>query len=175
MRFSLFSGIPEQPCLEGCFFLGGCGADCSSYTELVLSERMGLTGEDIMFTSNLVEMRHCGKPGRLRLRLIPKSPQLSWVIHCSSPMPRQQHAPQGIPETRLVESFQQRETDWSLLGSKPYRIQVPFPQKQHCTPRNHVSCPVFIPFILVTSTEEGQRAGSPGKPGRHLPHRLPGC
>ena len=29
----------------------GCGADCSSYTELVLSERMGLTGEEIMFTS----------------------------------------------------------------------------------------------------------------------------
>ena len=34
-------------------FLLGCGADCSSYTELVLSERMGLTGEEIMFTSTL--------------------------------------------------------------------------------------------------------------------------
>eukprot|EP00913_Durusdinium_trenchii_P007406 g6964.t1 len=30
----------------------GCGADCSSMAELVLSERMGLKGEDIMFTSN---------------------------------------------------------------------------------------------------------------------------
>lgn len=30
----------------------GCGADCSSGAELVLSERAGVTGEDIMFTSN---------------------------------------------------------------------------------------------------------------------------
>ncbi|MDR1728538.1 MAG: diaminopimelate decarboxylase [Acidobacteriota bacterium] len=30
----------------------GCGADCSSLAELVLSERVGVTGEDVMFTSN---------------------------------------------------------------------------------------------------------------------------
>jgi len=30
----------------------GCGFDCSSYTELMLSERVGATGEDIMFSSN---------------------------------------------------------------------------------------------------------------------------
>lgn len=30
----------------------GCGADCSSYTELLLAERIGLSGEDIMFSSN---------------------------------------------------------------------------------------------------------------------------
>ena len=30
----------------------GFGADCSSMAELVLSERVGITGEDIMFTSN---------------------------------------------------------------------------------------------------------------------------
>ncbi|MBA3316308.1 MAG: diaminopimelate decarboxylase [Planctomycetota bacterium] len=30
----------------------GCGADCSSYAELVLSERVGLVGEHVMFTSN---------------------------------------------------------------------------------------------------------------------------
>lgn len=40
---------------RGCFRLKltmpGCGADCSSLTELILSERMGLKGEDIMFTS----------------------------------------------------------------------------------------------------------------------------
>lgn len=30
----------------------GLGADCSSYPELLLSERVGLSGEDIMFTSN---------------------------------------------------------------------------------------------------------------------------
>jgi diaminopimelate decarboxylase len=30
----------------------GCGADCSSMTELMLSERVGITGSDIMFSSN---------------------------------------------------------------------------------------------------------------------------
>ena len=31
----------------------GCGADCSSYTELLLSEAVGVTGSDIMFSSNM--------------------------------------------------------------------------------------------------------------------------
>ena len=30
----------------------GCGCDCSSRTELMLSEAMGITGESIMFSSN---------------------------------------------------------------------------------------------------------------------------
>ncbi len=30
----------------------GCGSDCSSLTELMLSEAMGMSGEDIMFSSN---------------------------------------------------------------------------------------------------------------------------
>lgn len=30
----------------------GCGCDCSSYTELLLSEAMGATGDQIMFSSN---------------------------------------------------------------------------------------------------------------------------
>lgn len=30
----------------------GCGCDCSSYTELMLSEAIGATGDDIMFSSN---------------------------------------------------------------------------------------------------------------------------
>lgn len=30
----------------------GCGADCSSYTELMLSEACGIMGEEIMFSSN---------------------------------------------------------------------------------------------------------------------------
>ncbi len=31
----------------------GCGMDCSSYTELLLSEKIGCTGPDIMFSSNM--------------------------------------------------------------------------------------------------------------------------
>ena len=30
----------------------GCGCDCSSMTELMLAEAMGVKGEDIMFSSN---------------------------------------------------------------------------------------------------------------------------
>ena len=30
----------------------GCGCDCSSYTELMLSDAIGASGEDIMFSSN---------------------------------------------------------------------------------------------------------------------------
>lgn len=30
----------------------GCGVDCSSYTELMLSNALGFTGHDIMFSSN---------------------------------------------------------------------------------------------------------------------------
>ena len=30
----------------------GCGMDCSSITELMLSERCGIVGEEIMFSSN---------------------------------------------------------------------------------------------------------------------------
>ena len=30
----------------------GCGCDCSSYTELMLSDAIGVSGEDIMFSSN---------------------------------------------------------------------------------------------------------------------------
>ena len=31
----------------------GCGVDCSSYTELMMSEKCGFTGDDIMFSSNV--------------------------------------------------------------------------------------------------------------------------
>ena len=31
----------------------GCGCDCSSYTELLMSEAVGVTGHDIMFSSNV--------------------------------------------------------------------------------------------------------------------------
>ena len=31
----------------------GCGCDCSSYTELLLSEAVGITGHDVMFSANV--------------------------------------------------------------------------------------------------------------------------
>ena len=35
----------------------GCGCDCSSFTELMLSDAMGVKGEDIMFSSNATPAR----------------------------------------------------------------------------------------------------------------------
>lgn len=46
----------------------GCGCDCSSYTELMLSEAIGATGEDIMFSSNATpaeEFRLANKLGAI--------------------------------------------------------------------------------------------------------------
>ena len=31
----------------------GCGCDCASYTELLLAEAVGITGHDVMFSSNV--------------------------------------------------------------------------------------------------------------------------
>lgn len=44
----------------------GCGCDCSSKTELMLSKAIGATGEDIMFSSNdtpLEEFKYCSDLG----------------------------------------------------------------------------------------------------------------
>ncbi len=42
-----------NPVLLNIFKEEGCGADCSSYTELLLSKACGLSGHDIMFSSNV--------------------------------------------------------------------------------------------------------------------------
>ena len=39
----------------------GCGCDCSSYTELLLAEAIGLKGEDIMFSSNVTPVQDMQK------------------------------------------------------------------------------------------------------------------
>ncbi len=41
-----------NPYLLKIFQAEGFGADCSSLSELVMAERVGVTGEEIMFTSN---------------------------------------------------------------------------------------------------------------------------
>ena len=46
----------------------GCGVDCSSLTELMLSEACGFTGHDIMFSSNqtpVEDMQKAYRAGRL--------------------------------------------------------------------------------------------------------------
>lgn len=43
----------------------GCGADCSSMTELILSEAAGFTGSDIMFSSNVTPAEEYEKAAKL--------------------------------------------------------------------------------------------------------------
>lgn len=43
--------LPNPYILES-LFRAGCGADCSSYTELMLADAVGMRGADIMFSSN---------------------------------------------------------------------------------------------------------------------------
>lgn len=35
----------------------GCGVDCATYTELLLAEKTGFSGREIMFSSNMTPMR----------------------------------------------------------------------------------------------------------------------
>ena len=42
-----------NPYILKLFHEEGCGCDCSSYTELLLAEAVGITGHDIMFSSNV--------------------------------------------------------------------------------------------------------------------------
>src|SRR5512145_2869721 len=58
--FSIFPGFREFYAVKACpnpFLLKiladeGFGADCSSYPELLLAEKSGISGEMVMFTSN---------------------------------------------------------------------------------------------------------------------------
>lgn len=58
--FSIFPAFKEFFAVKACpnpYILKiladeGCGADCSSLPELILAERSGITGEDVMFSSN---------------------------------------------------------------------------------------------------------------------------
>ena len=36
----------------------GCGCDCSSYTELMMSEALEITGEDIMFLRTILRRKN---------------------------------------------------------------------------------------------------------------------
>lgn len=43
----------------------GCGCDCSTYTELLLTEAIGISGHDIMFSSNVTPRKDMGKAREL--------------------------------------------------------------------------------------------------------------
>lgn len=71
--FSIFPGFKEyfavkatpNPFIMKILDEEGFGADCSSLAELLLSEKIGVTGEDIMFTSNDTEQKEYIKANEL--------------------------------------------------------------------------------------------------------------
>ena len=54
----------------------GCGADCSSPAELVICEKLGLTGEAVMFTSNNTTIEEFSQAANLGALINLDSPQL---------------------------------------------------------------------------------------------------
>lgn len=67
----------------------GCGMDCSSYTELMLSEAVGITGHDIMFSANAMPAEDFEYASRLGAII-----NLDDITHIEF---LEQHG--GIPET----------------------------------------------------------------------------
>ncbi|MBF0265974.1 MAG: diaminopimelate decarboxylase [Gammaproteobacteria bacterium] len=71
--FSVFPGFQEyfavkatpNPIILKLLKDAGFGADCSSLAELILSEKVGITGEQIMFTSNDTELYEFAKAKEL--------------------------------------------------------------------------------------------------------------
>ena len=63
----------------------GCGCDCSSYTELLMSESVGQVGENIMFSSNDTPKRRSERFRRQSAAVIirvdvSKFPTALWII-----------------------------------------------------------------------------------------------
>lgn len=103
----------------------GCGADCSSLAELALAERVGLRGDNIMFTSNntpaeefrkarelgaIINLddighiafleRHAGLPDRVSLRFNPGALQVGNAI-IGTPL----ESKFGVPREQLWEGY----------------------------------------------------------------------
>ncbi|MDR2476396.1 MAG: diaminopimelate decarboxylase [Treponema sp.] len=71
--FAVFPGYKQHfavkalpnPCILKLLAACGFGADCSSYPELLLAEMAGITGEDVMFTSNETPAREYEAAGKM--------------------------------------------------------------------------------------------------------------
>ena len=89
----------------------GCGVDCSSLTELMMSEALGFKGDDIMFSSNVTPMEEYQKAAALG------APTLIWmIIHISTIWRRvlaflRPSAAVSIP----AESLSWAPTSWTTL------------------------------------------------------------
>lgn len=118
----------------------GMGLDCSSYSELLIAERMGVRGENIMFTSNntpaedmkkakelgaiinLDDISHidflyklCGLPELICMRYNPGSLKKGNVI-----IGNPEEAKYGFTRKQLLEGFEEAQ----LLGAKRFALHT---------------------------------------------------
>lgn len=104
----------------------GCGMDCSSYTELLLSEAVGVTGEDIMFSSNVTPPQEFKKARELggiinldditHIEILEKAAGIPEKISCrynpggiyqvsNDIMDNPGDSKYGMTKTQLIEAF----------------------------------------------------------------------
>ena len=66
----------------------GCGCDCSSYTELMLSEAVGITGRDVMFSSNVTPEQDMKKAIEMGVYInLDDATHVDFLEKLASPMP----------------------------------------------------------------------------------------
>ena len=117
----------------------GCGTDCSSLTELMLSEACGITGEEIMFSSNVtpaeeyIEARRLGAIINLdditHIDFLKESAGIPEKISCrynpggvfkisNGIMDNPEEAKYGMTRPQLIEAFKKLKE----LGTKEFGI-----------------------------------------------------
>ena len=119
----------------------GCGADCSSLSELIMSERCGITGENIMFSSNatpaeeffkakqlgaiinLDDYTHveflkntCGIPEKICCRYNPGG----YFSIANQIMDNPQDAKYGMTKEQMIQAYK----DLMQLGAKEFGIHA---------------------------------------------------
>jgi len=81
----------------------GVGADCSSLAELMLCEKVGITGHDIMFTSNDLEKNHGSLPDTFCVRYNPGSLKEGGNTIIGLP----EEAKYGMTREQILEAYKQ--------------------------------------------------------------------
>ena len=91
----------------------GCGVDCSSLTELMMSEKCGFSGSDIMFSSNVTPAEEYVKAKELGAFI-----NLDDITHIDFLMDNPGDAKYGMTKEQMIEAFKRLKE----LGAKRFGI-----------------------------------------------------
>ena len=126
--FSAFSGFKEffavkalpNPSIMKVLHQSGLGMDCSSLAELVLCERAGITGEEIMFTSNCTSLEEYAKAKELGAII-----NLDDISHIDF-----LHKGLGLPELLCFRFNPGHERTGNAIIGKPEEAKFGFTREQ---------------------------------------------